>query len=134
MASQPLPGTNDRAGLLNTYRLDPYGASDGDLSFGLDPPSRPWKKVALAVTLLLIGSVMLFTGVGLFVTGQSNGESNHTPGSRARSSVRACHRKHRHGAWAACLLVLGKGVEQRPHHACTHAHARHACNSLQASP
>jgi hypothetical protein len=75
MAAQPAPGTHDRAVLLNQYRLDPYGASDGgDLSFGLDPPSRPWKKVALAVMLLVIGSVMLFTGVGLFVSGMNNGE------------------------------------------------------------
>lgn len=55
--------------LLSQYRVDPY-----DSSASIDAASpKPWKKVALAVTLLVGGSVLLFTGVGLYVTGRPNG-------------------------------------------------------------
>ncbi|KAF5840266.1 hypothetical protein DUNSADRAFT_17369 [Dunaliella salina] len=33
---------------------------------------KPWKKVALAVTLLCIGATLLFAGVGVYVTQPSH--------------------------------------------------------------
>lgn len=60
---------SDTTNLLSEYRLDP---NDSSTSFGLDQPMKPWKKVALAISLLVVGSVLLFTGVGLFVNGTRN--------------------------------------------------------------
>ena len=74
---------NEGRKLLSEYRLDPN--ADLSSTFGLEPPNKPYKKVALAVGLLVLGSVMLFTGVGLFVTGGSNG---------AWAGVRACMHMH----------------------------------------
>ena len=59
----------DGKNLLNEYRLDP----EGDM-FDLDAPAKPWKKVALALFLLLLGAVFLSTGLGLYLTGRPNGK------------------------------------------------------------
>lgn len=58
------------AKLLSEYRLDP----NADVShFGLQGQAKPWKKIALAIVLLVFGSVLLFTGVGMYVNGTQNG-------------------------------------------------------------
>lgn len=60
-----MPAQNSK--LLSTYQLDP---EQGDIHFDLGDAPRPWRKVALAVGLLLFGSVLLFTGLGLYLTGK----------------------------------------------------------------
>lgn len=54
-------------GVGNAYRLDP---DDPDYVFQDNyNVSRPWKKVALAIGLFLTGSVLLATGLGLYLSG-----------------------------------------------------------------
>ncbi len=65
------PSRVERSNLLNEYRLSP---DEQEISFGADNPRKPWRKVALALTLLVFGTTLLFLGVGLFVTGQPNSE------------------------------------------------------------
>ncbi|KAG2495603.1 hypothetical protein HYH03_006203 [Edaphochlamys debaryana] len=48
------------------YRLDP---DDGDFTFDDPHRSRPWKKVALAIGLLLVGTILLSVGLGIYLTG-----------------------------------------------------------------
>ncbi|MEW5299914.1 MAG: hypothetical protein WDW38_002735 [Sanguina aurantia] len=62
------PSAVSEKDLLSQYRVDPY-----DSSAVIDAASpKPWKKISLAVALLVGGSVLLFTGVGLYVTGRPN--------------------------------------------------------------
>ncbi|GAX82339.1 hypothetical protein CEUSTIGMA_g9768.t1 [Chlamydomonas eustigma] len=73
-ASSPESANNrpgERSNLLNEYRLSP-DVEEG-LHFGLEAPRKPWKKIALAVSLLVFGCLLLFLGVGFRVTGQKNG-------------------------------------------------------------
>ncbi|KXZ44187.1 hypothetical protein GPECTOR_71g548 [Gonium pectorale] len=49
-------------------RLDPY--SDADFSFGEGAARRPWKKVALAIGLLVVGTILLAVGLGLYLSGK----------------------------------------------------------------
>lgn len=54
--------------LYNQYRLDP---NDPNYMFGEDETTgRPWKKVALAIGLLLVGTILLSVGLGLYLSGQ----------------------------------------------------------------
>mmetsp|Transcript_13790 Transcript_13790/g.24275 ORF Transcript_13790/g.24275 Transcript_13790/m.24275 type:complete len:104 (-) Transcript_13790:401-712(-) len=55
---------------LSAFRVDPD--TDVDFTFEEEAPNRPWKKVTLAVMLLLSGLVLLFTGLGLYLSGKSN--------------------------------------------------------------
>ncbi|PNH03769.1 Transmembrane protein 230 [Tetrabaena socialis] len=62
--------------MSSAYRLDP---EDTEFSFGEANERRPWKKVALAVGLLLVGTVLLAVGLGLYLSGrQDEGGAYHT--------------------------------------------------------
>ncbi|GLC43352.1 hypothetical protein PLESTF_000424500 [Pleodorina starrii] len=56
-----------------SLRLDPF--TDTDFNFGNEIASRPWKKVALAIGLLIFGTILLAIGLGLYLSGteQSGG-------------------------------------------------------------
>jgi hypothetical protein len=96
----PLSNIPPGRDLLQEYRTE--GSSSADFSF--EGNARPaWRKVALALGLLLFGIVLLFTGVGLWVSGQQNGEQltlaltpltcHHFPLIYTYSSPNADHRK-----------------------------------------
>lgn len=71
MASAAASKSVERSTLLSEYRLDPNEAiqfRDGDVA-------KPWKKVALAIGLLALGSLLLSLGLGFWFTGQPNRES-----------------------------------------------------------
>eukprot|EP00798_Chlamydomonas_sp_ICE-L_P030214 gene30215-35201_t len=53
--------------LLSEYRLDP------DASLENESPQHPWKKIALAVFLLVSGCVLLGTGLGIYLSGSPGG-------------------------------------------------------------
>ncbi|PNW88483.1 hypothetical protein CHLRE_01g031600v5 [Chlamydomonas reinhardtii] len=53
--------------MKNPYRLDP---DDAEFSFGETNTTRPWKKVALAIGLLVVGTVLLSVGLGLYLSGK----------------------------------------------------------------
>ena len=90
------------AKLLSEYRLDP----NADVShFGLQGQAKPWKKIALAIVLLVFGSVLLFTGVGMYVNGTQNG---------AHACAHACL------CTEPCMLACA--CNHACMHACMHGH------------
>ena len=59
---------------LEKYRLDPFADQPYTLNQN-NQERKPWRKVALAVGLLTLGCVLLFTGVGIYVSGNDGGAS-----------------------------------------------------------
>ena len=65
------PAHIERSNLLSEYRLDPdqpIQIADAQQS------GQAWKKVALAVFLLFLGTLLLSLGIGFWFTGQPNCE------------------------------------------------------------
>lgn len=94
----------------SSYRLDPY--TDTDFQFGRPVVTRPWKKVALAIGLLVAGTVLLSVGLGLYLTGHKAsselamvilGSLCFIPGSY-----------HTYIAWKAWYRVDGYDLNQIP--------------------
>ena len=71
MASAAASKSVERSTLLSEYRLDP----DAPIQFRDGDAAKPWKKVALAIALLGLGSLLLSLGLGFWFTGQPNCES-----------------------------------------------------------
>lgn len=57
--------------LLSEWRLDP---NDPGSAFVDGSNPRPTKKVALAIGLLLFGTIVLSTGIGIYLSGKDGGK------------------------------------------------------------
>ena len=73
MSSSSVPAQYaEKSKLLSEYRLDPNEPVLSDPSGQQN--RQAWKKVALAVCLLCLGTLLLTLGLGFWFTGKPNGK------------------------------------------------------------